>query len=81
MVKNIKYEEIINTPIDERYTEFELFQYIVDLNIGDKVEIKIEPIDGSGEIKKEFVAKFTNCHINCLWQDKGIKTIKEISEV
>ena len=71
MVKSIVDEDLNATHAN--YTEFERWQYIADLNVGDKIKIEIEPIDGSGVIEKEFVAKYVNCHINCQWQDKGEK--------
>ena len=71
MVKNIVDEE---TQTEHKsYAEFLRWQYIVGLDVGDKVEIKIEPAAGGDEIKKEFVATYINCHINCQWQDKGVK--------
>ena len=73
MVKSIK-DEIVQDK-HPNYNDFLIWQYIADLNVGDKVEIKIEPKDGSGEIKREFVAKKINCHINCQWQDKGTKKL------
>lgn len=71
MVKNIKDEEVQKT--HNLYDDWESWQYIADLHIGDKIKIEIEPIDGSGTIEKEFIAKYINCHINCRWQDKGVR--------
>ena len=71
MVKSITDEKVQIT--QDNYSEFERWQYIADLNVGDKIKIEIEPIDGSGVIEKEFTAKYVNCHINCQWQDKGVK--------
>ena len=72
MVKNIVNEKV-EVSMSNRYDDFNLWQYIADLDIGDKVKIEIEPIDGSGTIEKEFTAQFINCHINCQFQDKGAK--------
>ncbi len=71
MVKSI--DDRFITDKHHSYDEFLRWGYVADLDVGDKVEIKIEPIDGSGEIKKEFIATYVNCHINCQWQDKGVK--------
>ena len=58
------------------YDEFLRAGYVVDLDVGDKVQIKI--LDKNDKIlsEKEFVAKYVNCHINCQWQDKGIKKLE-----
>lgn len=73
MVKSIVDEQVQET--HDKYNEFERWQYVADLNVGDKIKIEIDPIDGSGIIEKEFTAKYRNCHINCQWQDKGEKTV------
>lgn len=70
-----KIDEIISE-VNESYEEFLRSQFIVDLNIGDKVKIKVYGKAGQILAEKEFEAKYINCHINCQWQDKGIK--KEI---
>ena len=87
MVKEIIDEKI--TDKHRNYEEFLRWQYIADLDVGDKVEIKIEYMDyeidddgnkielGMKEIKKEFIATNINCHINCQWQDKGVKNIDD----
>lgn len=61
------------------YDNFFLTQYIVDLDVGDKV--KIQTFDENDNLldEKEFIATQVNCHINCQWQDKGIKK-KELIE-
>ena len=58
---------------DDLYDKFLITQYIIDLDVGDK--IKIQTFDKNNVLldEKEFVAKQVNCHINCTWQDKGIK--------
>ncbi len=50
------------------YDEFELSQFIVELDVGDKIEILV-----NGKKEKEFTAKYINCHMNARFQDKGIK--------
>ncbi len=54
--------------------EYERDQYIIDLDVGDK--IKIQVFDSTDKLltEKEFIAKYGNSHINCQWQDKGEKT-------
>jgi len=59
----------------DKYDDFFLTQYIVNLDIGDKVQIKILDKDGIELGFKEFIAKQVNCHINCTWQDKGVNKI------
>ncbi|GAG86412.1 unnamed protein product [marine sediment metagenome] len=68
-----KIDEIINTTSNKDYDELIREQYIVDLDIGEKVQIKILDKDNKVLDEKEFIAKYVNCHINCQWQDKGIK--------
>ena len=51
-----------------KYDDYELSQFIVELDIGDKLEILV-----NGKIEKEFIAKYINCHMNAVFQDKGIK--------
>lgn len=70
-----KIDEIISE-VNESYEEFLRSQFIVDLNIGDKVKIQVFDENNKLLTDKEFEAKYVNCHINCQWQDKGIK--KEI---
>ena len=71
-----KREKLVNDKHDS-YDDFLLTQYIINLDIGDKV--KIQTFDKNDKLldEKEFIAKQINCHINCQWQDKGIK--KEVS--
>jgi ribosomal protein L21E len=75
MVKSVVDELVSDKHMS--YDEFYLWQYIADLDIGDKVKIEIDPADGSGKIDKEFEATNINCHINCQWQDKGEKKVIE----
>ena len=67
-----KRENLVSTKHDN-YDEFFLTQYIVDLDVGDK--IKIQTFDKNDVLldEKEYIAKQINCHINCTWQDKGLK--------
>ena len=57
----------------EKYDDFFLTQYIVDLNVGDKIKIQTFDKDDNLLAEKEFIATQINCHINCTWQDKGIQ--------
>ena len=68
-------ENLVNDKHDA-YDDFLLTQYIVDLDVGDKVKIQTFDKDNNLLEEKEFIAKQTNCHINCTWQDKGIKKVK-----
>ena len=70
----------INQVVEEthdNYEEFDRWQYIATLDIGDKVEIKVVDVNGKQLAYKEFTTKYINAHINCQWQDKGVKTIPE----
>ena len=71
-----KREKIVLTE-HPKYNEFLLKQYIIDLDVGDKV--KIQTFDSNNNLldEKEFTAKQINCHINCTWQDKGVKNLEE----
>lgn len=70
-VRNIIDEDVQET--HDKYTEFERKQFIINLDIGEKVEINVYDKEGKKVNSKEFIAKFINCHINCQWQDKGAK--------
>ena len=72
-----KVDEIVDVTHD-KYTEFDRQQFIISLDIGERAEIKIYDKLGKEIDSKEFLAKYVNCHINCQWQDKGIKKIEEI---
>ena len=67
-----KRENLISTKHDS-YDEFLIKQYIIDLDVGDKVKIQTFDKDNNLLDEKEFIAKQINCHINCTWQDKGVK--------
>ena len=56
--------EITNT----KYDEFDLQQFIVELDVGEKIEIFV-----NGKKEREYIAKYINCHMNAVFQDKGIK--------
>lgn len=56
-----------------RYDEFVREQYIIDLDLGDKVRIQILDENDNLLDEKFFIAKYVNCHINCQFQDKGVK--------
>lgn len=77
---DIKKDEIVPDSRNEKYTEFERKQYIVELNVGETFFCGVK--DAQGKIfplsEREFVAKYINCHFNLQWQDKGEKTISEI---
>jgi len=70
-MKNEK-ENLVKDKHDS-YDNFLIEQYIVDLDKGDKVKIQILDKNDNLLTEKEFIAKQVNCHINCTWQDKGIK--------
>lgn len=48
------------------YNEFDSKQFIVELDIGEKIEILV---NGKKEI--EYMAQYINCHSNIIFQDKG----------
>jgi len=75
-----KRENIIKTD-HEKYDEFLLKQYIIDLDIGDKIRIHTLDKDDNLLDEKVFIAKQINCHMNCRWQDKGIKKVLEVKKV
>ncbi len=66
-------DEKVNGSNNQYYDEFDRKQFIVNLDIGDKVLIQV--IDKNGKLlkDKEFIAKYINCHLNAQWQDKGDK--------
>ncbi len=51
-----------------KYDDYELSQFIVELDVGDKLEISV-----NGTKVKEYTARYVNCHVNAVFQDKGIK--------
>ncbi len=53
------------------YDEFNLQQFIVELDVGDKIEILV-----NGTKEREYIAKYINCHMNAVFQDKGVKKDK-----
>lgn len=60
-----------------RYDEFELRQIIATIKIGQTLQIRLLD-DNNNEIsRKEYTAKYINCHVNFVIQDKGIK--KEVT--
>ncbi len=61
----IKKDQIDKTE-HEKYNEFELSQFIVELAVNDKLEILI-----NGTKIKEYIAKYVDCHFNMVIQDKG----------
>jgi len=67
-----KVDEIV-TETHDKYEEFNREQYIINLDVGDKVKIQILDKDDKLLDERLFVAKYVNCHINCQWQDKGVK--------
>jgi len=69
-----KIDEITSTT-HHKYDEFKQEQYIVNLDVGDKVVIKIYGKAGQILDQKTFIAQYVNCHINCNWQDKGEKKL------
>lgn len=61
----------------EIYDDFELLQLIVLMDIGEKLTISIDDV-----MVKEYTAKFSNCHFNMQWQDKGEKiNLEQLTEV
>ena len=49
-----------------KYDEFNLEQWIIELDQGEKIEILI-----NGKKELEFTANYINCHANIIFQDKG----------
>ena len=66
-----KNEAVLNT--HNGYDEFDLQQFIVKLDVGDKIEILV-----NGKKEREYIAKYINCHMNVVFQDKGVKNTKKI---
>jgi len=83
MIIAIEFNRIeIDEKLSEKhpyYDEFNHEQFIVSLNIGEKVVIKAYGKAGQIVSQKEYIAKYSNCHINCQIQDKGVK--KEIENI
>lgn len=67
-----KVENVVKTK-HSKYDDFLLKQYIIDLDVGDKIIIQTFDKNNNLLDTKEFEAKQINCHINCTWQDKGDK--------
>lgn len=60
------------------YDEFERSGFVVTIPKGNKIKIQI--LDSKDVVLKEkiFIAKYEKSHINCQWQDKGVKKIEEL---
>lgn len=65
--------DVIVEETHEKYAEFDREQFIVDLDVGDRIEINVYDAEGKLDSTKSLTAKYSNCHINCQWQDKGEK--------
>ena len=61
-----KNEAVLNKHMG--YDEFDLQQFIVTLDVGEKIEIFV-----NGKKEREYIAKYVNCHMNAVFQDKGVK--------
>jgi hypothetical protein len=70
-MKSIKDEIVKKTHY--KYNKYLQEQYIVDLDVEDKIKIQVLDKDNNLLDERIFTAKQINCHINCQWQDKGIK--------
>ena len=66
MMEITKNEAVLQTHTG--FDEFDLQQFIVKLDVGDKIEIFV-----NGNKEREYVAKYINCHMNAVFQDKGMK--------
>ncbi|MCP4550876.1 MAG: hypothetical protein GY834_02295 [Bacteroidetes bacterium] len=60
------------------YDEYERDQFIIGLDVGDVVKISVYDVSEKKLIEKKFIAKYGNSHINCQWQDKGVKKLEEV---
>lgn len=60
-----------------KYDNFLLKQYIIDLDIGDKIVIQTFDKDDHLLDTKEYIAQYKNCHINATWQDKDNRKKKD----
>ncbi len=58
--------------------EFERDQFIVDLDVGDYITVIVYDASEKELTKKTFTAKHGNSHLNCQWQDKGLR--KQLEE-
>lgn len=67
-----KVDEVVEETHD-RYAEWDRQQFIISLDVGEKIEIKVYDEENKEIDSKEYIAKYINCHINCQWQDKGVK--------
>jgi hypothetical protein len=70
MVELTKNEIIKDSHPD--YEEYEQSQVIIKLNKGDTLQII-----ANGAVMKLYTAKYSNCHINAVIQDKGDLTPPE----
>lgn len=59
------------------YSEFEQYQIIGNIKQGDKIQVRLLDASGTEKARKEYTAKYINCHVNFVIQDKGVKTIEE----
>lgn len=69
MSNEIKFEKTRDK--HHKYDEFEIWQLQAEIPIGETIIIEY-----AGK-KYKYKAKFINCHINAVIQDKGIKTFVE----
>ncbi len=80
----MKTESLVDEDLNQthyRYDEFERKQFIVELDVGETLRVQVLDKEGKTLHEKEFIAKYINCHINCQWQDKGVKKTELINNI
>lgn len=71
-MKSVIDENVMIT--QDSYDDFDRWQFIVDLDTGDKVKIQVFDSNNVLLTEKEFMANYINSNINCQWMDKGKKS-------
>ena len=64
---------VIDSSENKYYTELDRQEFIVKLEIGEKLQVRVLDANDNVLGQKEFIAKYINCHFNLQWQDKGVK--------
>ncbi len=77
----MKEKNLVDGIVSRKHSQYDIYerdQYIIDLDVGDYITITVYDASAKDLTSKTFTAKHGNSHLNCQWQDKGVKKISSM---